>query len=44
MHGDVLYKILCTMQRKYGVEFLFCNKKDTGKQIMEILSNGQRDN
>ena len=40
MHGDVLYKILCTMQRKYGVEFLFCDKKDTGKRILEILSNG----
>ena len=40
MHGDTLYKILCTMQRKYGVEFLFCDKKDTGKRILEILSNG----
>ena len=40
MHGDVLYKILCTMQRKYGVGFLFCNKKDTGKKILEILLNG----
>ena len=40
MHGDVLYKILCTMQHKYGVEFLFCDKKDTGKRILEILSNG----
>lgn len=40
MHGDVLHKILCTMQRKYGVEFLFCDKKDTGKRILEILSNG----
>lgn len=40
MHGDILYKILCTMQRKYGVEFLFCDKKDTGKRILEILSNG----
>lgn len=40
MHGDVLYKILCTMQRKHDVEFLFCDKKDTGKRILEILSNG----
>lgn len=44
MHGDTLYKILCTMQRKYGVEFLFCDKKNTGKRIMEILSDGQRNN
>lgn len=44
MHGDTLYKILCTMQRKYSVEFLFCDKKNTGKRIMEILSDGQRNN
>lgn len=44
MHGDTLYKILYTMQRKYGVEFLFCDKENTGKRIMEILSDGQRNN
>lgn len=44
IHGDTLYKILCTMQRKYGVEFLFCDKKNTGKRIIEILSDGQRNN
>lgn len=37
MQGDVLYKILCTMQRKYGVQFLFCDKKETGRRIVEIL-------
>ena len=37
MQGEVLYKILCTQERKYGCRFLFCDKKDTGKRIIEIL-------
>lgn len=37
MKGDVLYKILNTLQDKYGCEFLFCDKKDTGRRILEIL-------
>lgn len=38
--GDILYKILCTIQRKYGCEFLFCDKKDTGRRIVELLGGG----
>ena len=38
MQGDVLYKILCTMQRKYGVRFLFCEKEETGRKIVELLN------
>lgn len=38
MTGEVLYKILCTQERKYGCKFLFCEKKDTGKKIIELLS------
>ena len=37
MKGEVLYNILNTMKRKYGCEFLFCDKKDTGKRIIKIL-------
>ena len=37
MHGAVLYKILQSMERKYGVAFLFCDKRDTGRRIIEIL-------
>lgn len=40
MEGDVLYKILCTQQRKYGVQFLFCDKKETGLEIIRILRDG----
>lgn len=38
MEGHVLYKVLRTQERKYGVKFLFCEKKDTGKEIIRILS------
>lgn len=37
MKGDVLYKILTTLQEKYGCEFQFCTKEETGKKIVEIL-------
>lgn len=40
MTGDVLYKILCTQERKYGCRFLFCEKEDTGKEIIRILRDG----
>ena len=35
--GERLYKILSTLERTYGVEFLFCDKRNTGKKIIEIL-------
>ena len=41
MHGDTLYKILNTMQNRYGVEFLFCDKTETGRRIVEILNDEQ---
>lgn len=41
MKGEVLYRILTTLERKYGVQFQFCNKEETGKKILEILSNGK---
>jgi hypothetical protein len=43
MQGDTLYKILNTMRNRYGVEFLFCEKKDTGKRIIELLRGGSND-
>lgn len=43
MQGDTLFKILNTMQNRYGVEFLFCEKKDTGKRIIELLRGGSDD-
>lgn len=40
--GDRLYKILFAISQHYDTEFLFCEKKDTGKQIIEILSRGTK--
>lgn len=40
MTGETLYKILCTQERKYGCRFLFCDKEQTGAEIVRILSGG----
>jgi ERCC4-type nuclease len=37
MTGETLSKIMTTMERKYGCEFMFCDKLHTGKRIIEIL-------
>lgn len=36
--GERLYKILRTVERKYGCVFAFCDKRDTGKEIMKWLA------
>ena len=38
MKGEVLYKILTTLQDKYGVQFVFCDKENTGSEIVRLLS------
>lgn len=40
--GETLYNILTTLVRKYGVRFEFCKKEETGKRIIEILSDDSR--
>ena len=40
MDGWKLFKTLNTMKNKYGVRFEFCDKRQTGKRIVEILTNG----
>ena len=37
--GNQLYKSLCTIRDRYNVRFEFCNKNETGKKIIELLSN-----
>ena len=32
------------MEYSYGVEFQFCKKKDTGKRILQILTEGKDGN
>lgn len=39
--GESLYKSLMTIRDKYNVRFEFCTKEETGKRIMELLSNGK---
>lgn len=36
--GERLYRILCALNVNYGVEFQFCEKKDTGMRILELLA------
>lgn len=43
MQGEVLYKILRTLEQKYGCQFVFCEKKDTGKRIIELLGGTGND-
>ena len=35
--GERLYRILVQLRKTYGVEFLFCDKPNTGKRIIELL-------
>ena len=35
--GNQLYKSLCTIRDRYNVRFEFCQKKDTGNRIIELL-------
>lgn len=37
MTGETLSKIMGTMERKYGCEFMFTDKLHTGQRIIEIL-------
>lgn len=35
--GNQLYKSLCTIRDRYSVDFIFCQKEETGQKIIEIL-------
>lgn len=35
--GERLYKILSMLRDTYGVEYIFCQKGETGKRIIELL-------
>lgn len=39
--GRALYASLCTIRDRYDVRFAFCRKSETGKRIVELLSNGK---
>lgn len=37
--GERLFKILSAISKKYDVPILFCDKRNTGNRIIEILEN-----
>lgn len=41
--GEQLYKTLTTIKERYGIDFEFCTKDETGKRIIEILARGKDD-
>jgi hypothetical protein len=41
--GEQLYKSLCTIRDRYNVRFEFCEKKDTGNRIIQILGGDVSD-
>lgn len=43
MRGEHLYKILNTQKERYGVEFEFCDRSQTGRRIVELLGGVEDD-
>lgn len=41
--GKLLYRSLITVRDRYNVRFAFCRKSETGKKIVELLSNGKKE-
>ena len=39
--GPQLYKTMCTMAERYHIRWEFCEKADTGKRIVELLTEGR---
>ena len=37
INGIQVYHSLCTIRDRYNVDFVFCQKHETGKKIVEIL-------
>jgi len=41
--GERLFRIMKAMEGYYGIEWQFCDKRCTGKRIIEILEGGNKD-
>jgi hypothetical protein len=39
--GETLYRTLSTIRDRYGVQFEFCTKRQTGKKIIDLLGGGE---
>lgn len=40
-NGEQLMKACMTMEKKYGVKFVFCHRKDAGRMVIELLTEGE---
>lgn len=38
--GPQLYKAMVTMEQEYNIRFMFCEKNETGREIVRILEEG----
>ena len=38
--GERIYKVLSAWKHKHNVDFVFCNKRNTGKEIIRLLESG----
>ena len=41
VRGSTLLKIMQTMKERYGVRFIFCERKKMGERIIELLGGGK---
>ena len=41
--GERLYKIMKAMEGYYGIRWMFCDKRSTGKKIIEILGGDKNE-
>lgn len=41
--GNQMYRSLCTIRDRYNVDFVFCQKHETGQKIVEILGGAGSD-
>lgn len=41
--GEKVYRVLRAWRYKHNVEFVFCSKRNTGKEIIRLLEVGQND-
>ena len=39
--GEMLFRIMKAMEIKYGIEWQFCSKQQTGKRIIELLRSDE---
>lgn len=39
--GERVYRILKAWEYKHNIEYVFCNKRNTGKEIIRLLETGQ---